>query len=200
MVHTDARFSAAIERAVSEIEVHTDAELVVVAAPSSGSYADLAWIGGGLVAVAILAFLCWSPVLFNAFWFPIDVLVAGGLVGWLLATRPRLVVALAGETRRRRQVHEAAQVAFVEESVHATEGRTGLLVYVSAMEGRVELLPDQGLLGKIPGAKWNAVELRADSVEELVAGLHRLGTLLAAHLPPTQENRDEIANVPRVRT
>ncbi len=200
MVHTDARFSAAIERAVNEIEVHTDAEVVVVAAPSSGSYADLAWMGGGVFGVAVLGFLCWSPIVFDAVWFPIDVLASGGFVGWVLARWPRLVVALAGDARRARQVHEAALAAFTEENVHATAGRTGLLVYVSALEGRVEVLPDQGLLGRIPGAKWNAVALRADSVDGLVDGLHRLGTLLATHLPPTGDNVDQIGNVPRVRT
>ncbi|MES2641448.1 MAG: hypothetical protein V4850_18295 [Myxococcota bacterium] len=200
MVHTDARFSAAIERAVSEIEVHTDAEVVVVAAPYSGSYADLAWIGGGLVAVAVLAFLCWSPVVFDAVWFPIDVLAAGAFVGWILLRWPRLVVAFAGAARTARQVRQAALAAFTEENVHATADRTGLLVYVSALEGRVEFVPDHGLLGKIPGAKWNAVALRADSVDELVAGLHRLGVLLAAHVPAASENRDQIANTPRVRT
>lgn len=200
MVHTDARFSAAIERAVSEIEVHTDAEVVVVAAPCSGSYADLAWCGGGLVAIAVLAFLCWSPVVFNAVWFPLDVLVTGAFVGWALLRWPRLVVTLAGGARRAGQVRQAALAAFTAENVHATAERTGVLVYVSALEGRVELIADHGLLGRIPGAKWNAIALRADTVEELVAGLHRLGGVLAAHVPATGDNRDQVGNAPRVRS
>lgn len=200
MVHTDARFSAAIERAVSEIEVHTDAEVVVVAAPCSGSYADLAWLGAGIVAIVVLAFLVWSPVVFDAVWFPVDVLATGAFVGWALTRWPRLVVAAAGAARRARQVRQGALAAFTEENVHATAERTGLLVYVSALEGRVELIPDHGLLGKIPGAKWNALHVRADTVDELVAGIHRLGGLLAAHVPATALNEDQIGNAPRLRT
>ena len=200
MVHTDARFSAAVERAVGEIEGRSDAEVVVVAAPWSGSYADLAWMASCFVGAALLAFLCWSPVVFDARWWPVELLVAMGAVGWALSRWPRLVVALAGDARRRRQVREAALAAFAAENVHATEGRTGVLVYVSALEGHVELIPDQGLLGKVPGAKWNVLQLRAGSLDELVAGLHRLGAMLAADVPPTGQNRDEIANAPRVRT
>ncbi|MFN7147759.1 MAG: hypothetical protein ACK4YP_28575, partial [Myxococcota bacterium] len=144
MVHTDARFSTAIEAVVAEIERRTDAEVIVVAAPRSGSYRDLAWLGGLLVAVGVLAFLCWSPVVFDALWWPVEVLAAGLLTGWAL-DRYALSVTLAGEVRRRRQVREAAFAAFAEENVHATSDRTGVLVYVSAAEARVEIVADQGL-------------------------------------------------------
>ncbi len=200
MVHTDARFAAAIERVVSEIEASTDAEVVVVAAPWSGDYRDLAWGVAGVSAGLVLAFLIWSPIVFDAWWFPIDVAGVFLVVGGGLVRTPRPLTVLAGAARRNHQVRTAALAAFAEEKVHATAGRTGLLVYVSALEGRVELLPDEGLLGKIPGAQWNALALRASSVDELVAGLQRLGSLLAAHLPATGRNPDEIANAPRVRT
>lgn len=200
MIHTDARFSAAIEAIVGEIEARTDAELVVVAAPRSGSYRDLAWLGGGLAAVAALGFLCWSPVVFDARWFPVDVLSVLLLVGWALDRWPALLVAAAGRARRDRQVREAANAAFAEENVHATAERTGVLVYVSAAEAQVVILPDAGLQARIPGAAWNALRLEAGSLEALREGLGRLGALLAEHVPPTGANEDQIANAPRVRT
>jgi len=199
LVHTDARFSAAIERAVGEIEGRTDAELVVVAAPASGSYADVAWMIASTFGAIILAFLCWSPIVFDAMWFPVDVALTVGGTGAALTRWPQLAARLAGGARRARQVREAALAAFTDENVHATAARTGVLVYVSALEGRVELLPDQGLLGRIPGARWNALELRADDLDALLAGLHRLGALLAAEAPATGDNVDQIANAPRVR-
>lgn len=199
MVHTDDRFSAAVEAAVAEVEALTDAELVVVASPRSGSYRDLAWLGGAVAGVALLAFLCWTPWVFQAIWFPVDVAMAIGLVGWALDRWPAWWLRFVPADRRRRQVREAAEAAFVQEAVHATAGRTGLLVYVSAVEGDVVLLPDQGLLGRIPGAEWNALRVSARSVDELVSGLHAVGALLAKHVPPTGANPDEIANAPRVR-
>lgn len=199
MIHTDARFSAAIEAVVGEIEARTDAELVVVASPRSGSYRDLAWLGGGLASAAVLGFLCWSPVVFDARWFPVDVLSVLLIVGWALDRWPALVVAAAGRARRDMQVRDAANAAFTEENVHATAGRTGVLVYVSAAEAQVVILPDAGLQARIPGAAWNALRLDAGSVEGLCEGLRRLGELLATHVPPTGDNEDQIANAPRVR-
>lgn len=198
MVHTDARFSDAVEKAVGEIESLTAAEVVVVAAPRSGSYRDLAWIAGFVVAALVLAFLCWSPWVFDPMLFPLDVAAAGGLVAWAVE-RWGWSVRLAGKDRRKRQAREAAEAAFFQEAVHATAQRTGLLVYVSAQEGIVELLPDQGLLGRIPGAEWNRLRVPGDTVDGLVAGLHEVGVLLAKHFPPTGDNADEIGNAPRVR-
>ncbi len=196
VIHTDARFSSAVAAAVGEVEAGTDAELVVVAAPQSGSYADLAALGGGLAGLGTLAFLCWSPIAFDAMMFPVECGLVGAFVGAVLR---RPAVRFAGEARRRRQVREAAFAAFAEENVHATANRTGVLVYVSAAEGRVELVPDQGLLGRIPGAEWNALQLRAGSVDELVEGLRRLGALLHTKIPSTGDNPDEIPDAPRVR-
>ena len=60
LMRTDTHFSKAVEEAVSRVERGTDAELVVVAAPHSGHYRDVALrvgIGaaGGLLAVALFA-------------------------------------------------------------------------------------------------------------------------------------------------
>lgn len=199
MVHTDARFSQAVHDAVAAIESLTDAELVVVAAPRSGSYRDVALTGGLAAAVAALAFLCWSPWVFNAMHFPVDVALAGVGVAWALERWGGLLRPFVPAARRRRQVREAALAAFAEEAVHATEGRTGLLVYVSAFEERVEVVPDQGLLARIPGHEWNALDLRADTLDHLLSGLEAVGKLLAARFPPTGANPDEISNTPRVR-
>jgi putative membrane protein len=197
-MHTDARFAAAVESAVDRIEARTSAEVVVVAASASGSYEDVAVACGAGVGVAALGFLCWSPWPFDALWFPIDV-AATGLTAWFLARRSRVHVRLAPAARRARQVGEAAQAAFVQEHVHGTADRTGLLVYVSAAEERVELLPDQGLLGRIPGHVWNDLVVRAGTVDQLLEGLERLGVVLAEHLPASGHNPDEIPNRPRVR-
>jgi putative membrane protein len=98
-----------------------------------------------------------------------------------------------------RPPRQAAEAAFCQEAVHATTARTGLLVYVSILEERVELLPDQGLLGKIPGAVWNDLAVQADTLEHLLAGLERVGTVLAQHVPSTGDSVNELSNAPRMR-
>lgn len=198
MLPTDRTFSEAIERAVGEIEAKTDAEVVVVTAPRSGSYADLAALGAGACAWVVLAFLIWSPILFDDWAFPVEVLGAGAIAWWGLRRDPRLA-RFARPARRRQQVREAALAAFTQENVHATVGRTGVLVYISVAEGLVEIVPDHGLLGRIPGAIWNNLVIDGRTLEGVVSGLRTLGDLLATHVPVTPGDRDELPNAPVVR-
>ena len=101
----------------------------------------------------------------------------------------------------------AAHAAFHEEAVHGTRGRTGVLVYVSALEDAVVVLPDGGVEAHVPGAelaaiRWGEGADRAapGSLEAFLAGLEALGAVLAAHVPPLEgDNPDEIPNAPRVR-
>jgi putative membrane protein len=200
MLHTQAGFADAVARAVAAIESRSDAEVVVVAAARSGSYRDLAWATGAVAAWLTLALLAWLPQEFDGMWFPIDAAAVGAVVGVAVGRSPRLLGSLAGRGRQRRQVREAAEAAFFQESVHGTARRTGLLVYVSGLERRVEVIPDHGLQGRIPGARWAALDVRAGSLDELVGGLGRLGDLLAAYVPAHHaDNPNELADAPRIR-
>lgn len=200
VLHLEPRFTTAITEAVAAIERRTDAEIVVVAVSRSGRYTDVslaAALGGGFAA---LAFLAWAPVEFSGVLFPIHAALAAGASGYAARRFAGLTRRLAGASRMRVQVREAAEAAFTQESVHGTRRRTGVLVYVSAFEGRVELLPDHGLLGRIPGARFAELEISCTSTAELLAGLERLGDLLAAHVPHVEDdNPNEVADAPRVR-
>ncbi len=200
MLRTDEAFSRAIEAKVAGIEARSSAELVVVAAGRSGSYRELPIVSGLVGSWLCLAFLCWGPWPFDPYWFPMDIGLGGLLFAWLgRRFSPVLVRHLLSPERRRNQVREAAEAAFFQESVHATEARTGLLVYISAMEEEVVLLPDHGLAGRIPGATWNALSLEAHDLPALEAGLDRLGELLAEHLPRGADDRNELPDAPRLR-
>ncbi len=199
MLPTDRSFADAIERVVSEIEARTDAEVVVVTAPCSGSYRDVTFATAAAVGWGVLAFLIWSPIPFEAVWFPVEVAAAGGLTAWAMSS-PSYAVRLTTRARRQRQVRESAHAAFAVENVHATAARTGVLVYVSACEGEALVLPDHGLLGRIPGTVWADLAVDARSLDSLVAGLRALGEILAEHVPVTAGDRDELANTPVIRS
>lgn len=198
MVPTDRKFADAVEAAIHAIEAKTDAEVVVVTAPHSGTYADVALACGAILAWLDLAFLVYSPIEFDPLWFPVDLLVAFA-IGWWGSRRSRMLPRMVGAARRKRQVMDAARAAFVEETVHGTAARTGVLVYLSVSESEVVVLPDEGVLGRLPGGAIQSLRIEAGTLEGFIAGLARLGELLGAHLPATGENPDEIGNAPRVR-
>lgn len=202
MLHQDARFVASVERAVAEAEAKTLAEIVVVAAPKSGSYTDVAWRAGAVAGLLTLAVALFSPIEVSPEMVLVDVLLAAGLVGWI-CTGPRAVRALTTAARRERQVLEAAAAAFHEEAVHATTERIGVLVYVSALEGRVVLDPDLGVEAHVPEQAWGPVraELSHDDLDHFLAGLQAAAEVLARHLPAPAGERaaGALANAPRIR-
>lgn len=200
MLHLEPRFTVAITEAVAAIERRTDAEIVVVAVSRSGRYTDVSLAAALVGGFTALAFLAWAPVEFSGVLFPIHVALAAGASGYAAMRFGGLTRRLAGASRMRIQVREAAEATFTQESVHGTRRRTGVLVYLSALEGRVEVLPDHGLLGRIPGARFAELEISGVSTAEFLVGLERLGDLLAAHVPHVEDdNPNEVADAPRVR-
>lgn len=206
MLHTDARFADQVETAVTRIEQHTDAEIVVVASARSGTYRDAAAIFGAGAALLTLVFLLFSPFVFSPLMIPLELVIIGLVTAWIAHRSPLLLRVLTTSSRRRQQVESAAAAAFHEEAVHATRRRTGILVYLSALEDRVVLIPDLALEARIPGAEFNAIEWgtgrdrRAPrDLDHFLAGLDKVGEVLAQHIPAEDENPNEIENRPRIR-
>lgn len=202
MLHTNQDFSDALTAAVSNIEQSTDAELVIVAAMRSGAYRDVSLAFGLLFGLAALLVVLFTPIHVRPGMVPVDVFI-GVLLGYLLG-RTRLALRwFVPAQRKRRTVCQRALAEFVTESVHATPQRSGVLVYVSAIEGRVVAVPDVGIEGLVPSGEWRAATkgLNADSVDGLVSSLKALGVVLGKYVPPTQDhNRIALDDTPRIRS
>lgn len=200
MIQADRRFAQRVEEEVGRLEQGTDAEVVVVAAARSGSYADVTWRAASVVTLLTLVGLLVMPWTIRPHFLVVDLVLVHLASVWLFGT-PRAVRALTRAARRRRQVAEAAASEFHREAVHATPRRTGLLIYVSALEGRVELIPDLGLEERIPRGTWTkAVEAFShDDLDHFVEGLRTVGAILARHVPPSEGRVVELPDAPRVR-
>jgi len=88
------------------------------------------------------------------------------------------------------KVSQRAVRHFMESGVYRTKDRTGILIFISSLERRVELLADQGISQKIPQEKWNSiVQLIIDGIRShqltprLAEAINECGTLLAEHFP-----------------
>lgn len=200
MIRTDAQFSEAVARKVTEIEKVTDAEVVVVAAKCSGTYRDLALAAASVASLATYGVLLVVPFQVSPILAMADLVGVWGLVGWWLSTTP-LVARLARAERRRRQVRTAAAAEFHLEAVHSTPRRIGLLVYLSVWEGLVEVIPDAGVDARIPRGELGVLAARFDgtSTDGFLASLDALGKALAERLPASEEPQLELADAPRIR-
>ena len=201
-----ARFDAAARTAltacVREIEKTTDAELVLIVRARSGSYRHADYLFGVLLAFAGLAFLLFSPFNFHPNWVLIDVVLLF-LVGTFLSSRSSAIRRLlTGEKFRTAMVRTFAAAMFYERGVANTSGETGILVYLSLFERRLELIADRGVLKAIPALEWNQQMFalheagRTGDADVLLKALRDLSALLAAHLPATGENPNELPDTP----
>ena len=93
---------------------------------------------------------------------------------------------------------------FYEAGIANTSAENGLLIYLSLLERRMEVIADRGILKAVPALKWNHAVFELKQVaedpdpEKLISGLRELGALLAEHLPCADENPNELADGPSI--
>jgi putative membrane protein len=188
---------------VRKIETATDAELVLVVRARSGFYRHADYLSGALLAFAGLLFLLFSPFDFHQYWVAIDVALLF-LVGTFVTSRSNtLRRLLTSEKFRVEAVRNSAAALFYEAGIANTGAEMGLLIYVSILERRLELIADRGVLKGVNALEWTQVLFdlhevgRKPEPQTLLAEVEKLGGLLARHLPATGENPNELPDMPR---
>ena len=185
--------------AVREVESQTGAEVVVALRPISGHYRHADYLFGLVTGLAALAGLLYLPVDFPLAVFPVDVAIGFAvgtvLCSWLPSLRRRLVV----PSLLRENVRRAARAAFVDLGVGRTSGRTGMLVYISLFERRVEVVADIGLDFSVVERRWSeAVGALQSGVsprynfERLISALRGLGPVLECVAPRSPDDVNEL--------
>jgi len=99
------------------------------------------------------------------------------------------------------KVHQRALRHFVEAGVYDTRDKTGILIFISEMERRVELIADRGINEKISESKWkeivdNIVEgIKQGKWEDnLIESIRMCGELLEKHFPIKPDDTNELKN------
>ncbi len=111
---------------------------------------------------------------------------SGALISAHLPALERL---LAARATKRDQVQTAARAAFYDLRVSQTHRRTGVLVYVSLLERRAEVVCDSGVDRALLGEAWEKVlaglntAVRALDPKAVLGAVRALGPPLAACYP-----------------
>ena|SRR5437870_4964819 len=200
----DQAASDAIARAVGDIEKKTDAEVVIVVRGRSGSYRQADYLFGLVIAFLGLLFVLFSPFDFHTYWVPFDV-AALFLLGVFISSRSDFLRRLlTTEKFRQAAARTGAAAMFYEAGIANTHAENGLLIYLSLLERRLEVIADRGILKAVPALKWNHAVFALKQVarkaepDKLMGAVRDLGTALAESLPATGENPNELADGPRI--
>jgi putative membrane protein len=198
LIARDQNFRESVEQAVERLERDTDAEIVVVAASRSSSYRDIALFVGLFVGALMLAVVLYSPWTFGPATVPLELAVAIAFGTFVAHRWPRLLRLLIPAKRRAAEVHKAAAAAFLDEQVHGTRRRTGVLVYLAALEECAVTVADHGVEARVPPVAWGRLAIDGRTLEGFLQGLEMLGALLAEHVPALADNPNELPNAPRI--
>ena len=199
----DSTASETLAQAVRDIEKKTDAEIVIVVRRRSGTYRHADYLCGAIIAVIGLIFVLFSPVEFHTYWVPIDVIglfITGAFVSSRTDFARRM---LTTKKFRAQSVRTGAAAMFYEAGIANTSAENGLLIYLSILERRLEIIADRGILKAVPALKWNNAVFELKQVGRnpesatLVKAVGELGDLLAQYLPATGENPNELPDGPR---
>lgn len=192
------------EALVGDLESTSSAEIVVVVAPNSGNYRDAQlWVTIFFTWLVAAALIFMPLEITDLYLLPL--VLVGFLAGFGLSRNPFFKYLLVRPERARRQVAEAAVLAFHREHVSATRERTGILIYLSREEKDLEIVVDYRVDALIPEAVWNNMRAkiladRANWSERFLSEMKDVKSLLAEKLPRREDDTDELSNRPRVMT
>ena len=192
----DPAVAASVTEGVRAVEACSCAELVVEIRDRSGSYAHADSRFGALFAFVMLIVLLFAPWVFAPVWVAVDAAIGYGI--GLLISRGSHTIRRLMTTRsdRERKVHTTAAATFIDRGVAKTERSTGMLVYLSILERRIELIADRGILDAVPVLEWNqlaeATRGRRATQNTLAEVLQALQPLLLHYAPNRPGDRDEL--------
>ncbi|MEG6508163.1 hypothetical protein V6C03_04185 [Methyloligella sp. 2.7D] len=190
---------AAIARAIAEAEQTTSGEIVVVASAASDGYRSFGLLWSALVALAVPL-----PLIYFTGWSLDQVYVAELVAFFVLAAIsqiPAVRYRLVPPFIRREVVHRAASEQFLAQNLHTTDGRTGILIYVSFAEHIAEVIADEGIYAKVDEAVWDEIVARLTGHlgrghprEAFLEAIEKSGAVLAEHFPPGAIDHNELPN------
>lgn len=191
-----------IEAAVKAAEEKTSGEIVPMVVDSSYDYPRAELIGGGTLALAVGLIISWLFGGESIWWFLPAFIVGFFVFQQLIRHLPPLKRKLIHPDEFTAEVKEKALVSFLEQGLHETRDRTGVLILISLFERRVQVLADSGINEKVPEQTWEEI------VDTIIAGLKsgdagtatcraidRCGELLQEHFPRKDDDTDELPNL-----
>lgn len=193
----------AIEARVEAAEKRTSGEIVVALVPSSGGYAWVIWacaatgMGIATFVIALLSLTRWP---FSGLQL-LEWQIVGTCLGLIASLFPGVRRLWVSQKTRAAKVHRQSLAAFTAAGIAGTRERTGILVYISEFEHRVEILGDKGIHEKVGAGFWDA------QVKHIIAGIRskhaaraiqeavdQMAEKLTQHFPVRADDHNELPN------
>jgi len=202
----------ALAAKINHAESQTRAEIVTVIARQSDGYRYIPTLWAALIALSVPGiYHVWIAVTTggwtsaehtiyaDAWLYPIQVLVFLGLGMIFQLTRARLWLVPAVVKQQRASRH--AREHFFLQKLHETEGRTGILIFVSVAEHYVEIIVDSAIAEVVDNKIWDQTVQEfiehvrhGDIATGFEATLEQCRKITWKHFPAPHGRPDELPN------
>jgi len=202
MKRFDKEFEDKLEQTIGAVEEKTSAEVVVAITPSSDAYVDTYFKGGIVLSFITLLYLLYAPLYFSEIFVPIIIAVTFSLGALIVHFFPPIKALLISSKRKLHHVHREAYAYFLEKELTETMDRTALLVYISLLEKKCQLIPDKGVESAIPLGEWQELQSHFQQLftgkkplpQAIIETLSQMVAYFSEYLPPAKDNIDELSN------
>lgn len=158
-----------IEAAIKEAESKTSGEIVVLVVGASDSYSwvtPLLGLLGFVFSNFFLAFYVKSADWSISLGQVLSIQWASVMFAIILSRIPWFRRKLIPESLKENAVHRECLAQFMALGLTDTKDRTGVLIYLSELEHRVEILADKAIHAIVGGGYWN------EQITQIVRGIH----------------------------
>lgn len=200
MAFLSADEKARIAEAVKEAESKTGGEIVTVIARASDGYWFIPLLWAAIAALTLPAIVLWIDPWIHPGGLYGGQLALFSILALLFRWTPVKMRLVPGRVKRRRAARLARE-QFLARGVHRTEGRAGVLLFVSVAEHYVEVLANSGIDEKVAPDTWaTLVEAFVEKVrrkqvaEGFLEAIGRCGAVLEEHFPKTRGDKGELSN------
>lgn len=189
-----------IRQAIVAAETKTAGEIVPMITTASARYTEVELLGlvCGLFIGMVIEWLWGDP--WESHYFQLWPVV-GALVGFLIGRIGWVKRMVISRVRSGEAVHMLALAGFTEQGLHYTRDHTGILILVSLLEHRVEVLADRGINQKVAAGTWDEIVhivtagiKDGHACDAFCKAIERCGDILATHFPRQADDKDELPN------
>ena len=192
-----------VTEAITKVEKTTRGEIVAVAARQSDDYIHVPLH----IAAALALALPFCGVAFNHYfpWYAIGMswLFVSQLgifiVAALLLSLPALRYHITPRRLMQKYASRNASHQFLALNTGSTQGRTGVLMFVSILERYVEIIGDTGITSKVDKQIWQRIVddmlpllKQHKTSDAMILAVERCGAELAQYFPPGKTNPNEL--------
>jgi putative membrane protein len=203
----------AVNQAVQQAEMRTNAEILPVASVSSGRYdrpEDIVGLWTGLICLSISWAVYPVPDSSPGSWggpHPgwqlvsfVAVTVLGFLLGAVLGSKIAWLRRLfTPRQQMQEEVFQRARAVFYDNRVHHTQGASGVLLYISLFERMAVVIADESVLKALGQEMINTIctEMtqrlhQGNPTRALCETIHSIGERLAPIMPRAQDDINEL--------